>query len=96
MKNMIFKGSITFLLACSIRGVGFSEMKITQELEAGVQGVKQNNPEAKFEEYREVPNGVVIEKYSITGEGEKSDYSLEAKRSARKTSLRRLVITEVS
>lgn len=78
MKKLILKGSVSLLLACSIRGIGFAEMKITQELEAGVQGVKQNNPEAKFEEYREVPNGVVIEKYSITGEGEKSDYSLEA------------------
>lgn len=54
-----------------------AEMKVSQEIVTGVQGVSINNNEAKFEEYGEVPNGIVIEKYAVEGESETSAYSLE-------------------
>lgn len=64
-------------------GLGVSasaETKVTQEVEVGVQSVNINNPEAKFEEYREVPNGVVLERYNVEGEGDTYDYELGLKK----------------
>ncbi len=57
----------------------WAEVKVSQEITAGVQGVTQNNPEAKFEEYRDVPKGIVIDKYSITEESDKYDMKFQVK-----------------
>lgn len=54
-----------------------AEMKVTQEIVTGVQGVSINNNEAKFEEYGEVPNGIVIDQYAVQGQGDTSHYTLE-------------------
>lgn len=56
-----------------------AETKVSQEITAGVQGVTQNNPEAKFEEYRDVPQGIVIDKYAITEESDKYDMKFQVK-----------------
>lgn len=51
---------------------------VSQELVLGVQSVDQNNPEAKFEEYRDVSKGPVIEEYSVVGESNGWDYHFQA------------------
>jgi MtrB/PioB family decaheme-associated outer membrane protein len=53
-----------------------AETKVSQEIETGVQSVDINNPEAKFQEYKEVPNGIIIENYRMDVDSDKYDMSL--------------------
>lgn len=75
--NAVVLTAAGILLAVGAGG-GRAESSVRQEIVTGVEVVEQNNPEAKFEEYREIPNGVVIDAYSLTREGEKSSLSLAA------------------
>jgi hypothetical protein len=56
-----------------------AETKIAQEIEVGLQSVDLNNPEAKFQEYKDVPQGLFIESYTLDVDAPKYDLSLDAK-----------------
>ncbi|HMX42760.1 MAG TPA: MtrB/PioB family outer membrane beta-barrel protein [Elusimicrobiota bacterium] len=78
MKSMFrsFAGLLLLAGPAALR----AETKVSQEMVTGAQVVDQNNPEAKFEEYREVPNGAFIDLYSMEVEGDKNDFSFTAKK----------------
>jgi MtrB/PioB family decaheme-associated outer membrane protein len=77
MENKIISRTLVGLFVWGVSLTVQAETKVTQEIVTGVQAVSLNNNEAKFEEYREVPNGIVVEKYVVEGESETSAYSLE-------------------
>lgn len=56
----------------------FAGTKVKQEIETGFQQRNVDSPEAKFEEYREVPNGPVIRNYRLGMENEKNAVEFEA------------------
>lgn len=59
-----------------------AETQVTQELEVGLQDVNINNPEAKFEEYKDVPQGILFPFYRMDVESSNYEMSLEAKKIA--------------
>lgn len=78
MKSISTKVLAGILLPLGVSAL-WAEVHVSQEITAGVQGVSQTNPEAKFEEYRDVPQGVVIDHYTLTGESDKFDIKFNAK-----------------
>ena len=54
-----------------------AETSVDQEIETGFQVKDVNSPEAKFEEYREVPNGIFLERYELNAQGETTDLTVE-------------------
>ena len=49
----------------------------SQSIEVGLQDVNQNQAEAKFEEYKETPQGLLLEEYTLDVNAEKYDMSLD-------------------
>lgn len=52
---------------------------VTQELETGYQRRTVSSPEAKFEEYGEIPNGGVIRRYRLASETDRTQVTFQAK-----------------
>ncbi|MBK8575226.1 MAG: MtrB/PioB family outer membrane beta-barrel protein [Elusimicrobia bacterium] len=59
-----------------------AETKVTQEIEVGLQDVNINNPEAKFEEYKDIPQGIVFPRYELDVESTNGEFSFNAKKVA--------------
>ncbi|MBK8872083.1 MAG: MtrB/PioB family outer membrane beta-barrel protein [Elusimicrobia bacterium] len=57
-----------------------AETKVSQEIEVGLQDVNINNPEAKFEEYKDIPQGIVFPRYKLDVEAPTYELSLDAKK----------------
>lgn len=71
--------TVAALLASAAWAVSAAaETRVAQEVEVGYQTVDQNNPEAKFYEYRDVPEGVVLESYSMDVDADNYDLSFGA------------------
>ncbi len=79
MNRKIILGVISLIaIVVSAPLAVFAESKVTQEVETGFQQKDVNSPESKFEEYKEVPNGMFIEHYGLSSEGEKTDFEFNA------------------
>jgi hypothetical protein len=56
-----------------------AETTVTQELEVGLQDVNINNPEAKFEEYKDIPQGIVFPHYELNLDAPNYEMSFDAR-----------------
>lgn len=75
-RQMIFGFIGAFAVGSSLSLSTLAEPRVRQEINAGVQQKDVNSPEAKFEEYKEVPNGIILEHYGLKSEGESIDLEL--------------------
>ena len=74
------RSAVAGLLVCGIWVLSAeAETKVNQEIEVGLQDVNINNPEAKFQEYKDVPQGIVFPHYKLDLEAPNYEMSLDAK-----------------
>ena len=74
------RSAVAGLLVCGIWVLSAeAETKVNQEIEVGLQDVNINNPEAKFQEYKDVPQGIVLPRYKLDVEAPNYEMSLDAK-----------------
>lgn len=81
MKKIFLRIVFSAVLGTGVIGprLSLAEMTIRQEIEAIFQVKDINSPEAKFEEYREVPSGLAMEKYEMNAKSETTDIEVEIK-----------------
>lgn len=79
MKNMTQMAVTSLLAGLLSTGTGWSAWTVEQSMEAGYQSVNQDNPEAKFQEYGEIPDGAIIPRYTLEAGDDRTRVDFEAK-----------------